>query len=80
LLQTQLTGQEERKEEERERERWGEGRGGERGERGRGEGGGRGSPLKSAGTKNFFLSMSGMLDLGTFSTITWTGRGRRRTQ
>ena len=31
-------------------------------------------PLKSAGTRNFFLSISGMLDLGTFSTITWTER------
>jgi len=29
------------------------------------------SPLRSAGTKNFFLSISGILDLGTFSTITW---------
>ena len=37
-------------------------------------GGGVDLPLKSAGTRNFFLSMSGMLDLGTFSTITWRGR------
>ena len=28
-------------------------------------------PLKSAGTRNFFLSMSGIEDLGTFSTITY---------
>jgi len=33
-------------------------------------------PLKSAGTKNFFLSMSGMVDLGTFSTMTYYGRKR----
>lgn len=29
-----------------------------------------GLPLRSAGTKNFFLSISGMVDLGTFSTMT----------
>ena len=55
------------------------------GQEGRREGGGLGEsdregagsdlPLKSAGTRNFFLSMSGMLDLGTFSTITWSRGG-----
>ena len=28
-------------------------------------------PLRSAGTRNFFLSMSGIDDFGTFSTITY---------
>lgn len=34
-------------------------------------------PLRSAGTRNFFLSMSGMEDLGTFSTMTWTDTNER---
>lgn len=28
-------------------------------------------PLRSAGTRNFFLSISGIVDLGTLSTITY---------
>ena len=44
------------------------------------EKGGKDLPLKSAGTRNFFLSMSGMLDLGTFSTITWREGRERQTK
>ena len=58
-----LTGQEDRREGERWRDRGRE----------------RGLPLKSAGTRNFFLLVSGMLDLGTFSTITWSG-GREESE